>query len=215
MGSLLGGGRSPTSPKLPFWWFTDSREKQGGWLKLSFSTHLFHYESLVLILTRYLYPYLSAPSQMLHICFYEWLCERNQLSQRILLKLIGSTSCMFYQTKQDKTIILGMNLWHMASWTRPDFFFFKSIRWCSLICLSWLGIHLFHCSYRILQVGFPARRRLWAWRRSLGFLWASPLPGEGTVAAACPFTSPVCSLLAACTEMAPSKEVQSSCDLLF
>lgn len=103
MGSLLGRRKSPpTSPELPFSWFTDSRGKQGGWLKLSFSTHLFHYESSALILTRSLYPYLSAPSQMFHICFYKWFCERNQLSQRSQerLKLIGSKDFTSNKIKQ-------------------------------------------------------------------------------------------------------------------
>lgn len=76
--SLLWRGRTP---HLPFWWFTDSREPQGHWLKLSFSTHLFQYESVVLNLTRSLCPYLSAPSQMFHICFYKWFCKEDPLSQ--------------------------------------------------------------------------------------------------------------------------------------
>lgn len=97
----------PHPPKLPLSWFTDSREKQGGWSKLSFSTHVFHYKSLVLILTHYLYPYLSDPSQMFHICFYEWFCERNQLSQRTLerLKLIGSRDRMSNKITKTKALV--------------------------------------------------------------------------------------------------------------
>lgn len=45
--------------------------------KLLFSTHLFPYESLVLILTPLLYSSLSDPSHVFHICFYVWICERN------------------------------------------------------------------------------------------------------------------------------------------
>lgn len=89
-----GEEEPPPPPKLPFSWFTDSRGKQGGWLKLSFSTHLFHYESVVLILTRSLYSYLSAPSQMFHICFYEWFCERSQLRQSVLERLSGCRDCL-------------------------------------------------------------------------------------------------------------------------
>lgn len=63
---------------------------------------------------------------------------------------------------------------------------------------------------RILQAGFPARRRLSVWRKSHDSPWASPSRGAGIVATACLFTSPVCSLSAVYTEMAPSKEVQSN-----
>lgn len=46
-------------------------------LELLFSTHLFPYESLVLILTPRLYSSLSDPPHVFHICFYVWIYEQN------------------------------------------------------------------------------------------------------------------------------------------
>ena len=59
----------------------------------------------MLILTPYLYRYLSDPSQMFHICFYVWICERNQLGQKTQkrLKLMGSSDLMSNKITITKT----------------------------------------------------------------------------------------------------------------